>query len=97
VFVDLTTRDGADRDPLAAVTEALVRLKKMEDILLVKYACDPTPLRDMFGRRGFASWAEERKAGEWFIYFYHPIPSAKLEAPLPVKNKVMAKAAGARA
>ena len=93
VFVDLMEFAEDKRDPMPAITRGLVSLKKMEDVLLIKHPFDPIPLRDMFARRGFSSWAEERKAGEWFIYFYHPMPSAKAEANLPVSNKVFARAA----
>lgn len=95
VFVDLMTFAAENRDPMPAITRGLVSLKKMEDVLLIKHPFDPIPLRDMFARRGFSSWAEERRAGEWFIYFYHPMPSAKAKAHPPVENKVLARAAGA--
>ena len=95
VFVDLMAFAAENRDPMPAITRGLVSLKKMEDVLLIKHPFDPIPLRDMFARRGFSSWAEERRPGEWFIYFYHPMPSAKAKVHLPVNNKVLARAAGA--
>lgn len=97
VFVDLMPFAAEKRDPMPAITRGLVSLKKMEDILLIKHPFDPIPLRDMFARRGFSSWAEERRKGEWFIYFYHPMPSAKAKAHFPVNNKVFARAACAPA
>ncbi len=51
----------------------------------------------MFARRGFASWAEERKAGEWFIYFYRPALRAKAAAHPQVTTEVYAKAFAAAA
>jgi len=97
VFVNLMQFAAENRDPMPAITRGLVSLKKREDVLLVKHPFDPIPLRDMFARRGFSSWAEERREGEWFIYFYHPMPSAKAKAHFPVTNKVFARAACAAA
>jgi len=93
VFVDLMALAAENRDPMPAITRGLVSLKKMEDVLLIKHPFDPIPLRDMLARRGFSSWAEERRPGEWFIYFYHPMPSAKAKANIPVNNKFLARAA----
>jgi len=93
VFIDLMIYADEKRDPMPAIAKGLVSLKKPEDVLLIKHPFDPIPLRDMFARRGFSSWAEERKSGEWFIYFYHPMAEAKAEAHLPVNNKVFARAA----
>lgn len=93
VFVDLMQFAEEKRDPMPAIAKGLVSLKKPEEILLIKHPFDPIPLRDMFARRGFSSWAEERKTGEWFIYFYRPMPSAKAKAHFPVNNKVFARAA----
>ena len=95
VFVDLMQPAAEKRDPMPAITKGLVSLKKMEDILLIKHPFDPIPLRDMFARRGFSSGAEERRPNEWFIYFYHPMPSAKAKVRIPLNNKVFAKAASA--
>lgn len=97
VFVDLIEYAEDKLDPMPAIAKGLVSLKRAEDILLLKHPFDPIPLRDMFARRGFSSWAEERKAGEWFIYFYHPMPSAKAIANIPLNNKVFVKTAGASA
>lgn len=93
VFVDLMPFAEEKRDPMPAIARGLVSLKKNEDVLLIKHPFDPIPLRDMFARRGFSSWAEERRAGEWFIYFYRPMPSAKAQAHFPVNNRVFARAA----
>lgn len=93
VFVDLMEFAEEKRDPMPAITRGLVSLKKPEDVLLIKHPFDPIPLRDMFARRGFSSWAEERKAGEWFIYFYRPMALAKAKAHLPANNKVFVRAA----
>lgn len=95
VFVDLMPYAEDKLDPMPAIAKGLVSLKRLEEILLLKHPFDPIPLRDMFARRGFASWAEERKAGEWFIYFYRPTVSAKAVAHHSVNHKVFAKTAGA--
>lgn len=91
LFVDLMPYAESFRDPMPAISKGLVGLKNPTDILLLKHPFDPIPLRDMFARRGFASWAEERKPGEWFIYFYRPVALAKAAAHPPISNKVFAK------
>ena len=93
VFVDLMPYAEDKLDPMPAIARGLVSLKRSEEILLLKHPFDPIPLRDMFARRGFSSWAEERKAGAWFIYFYRPTALAKAVAHNPVNHKVFARAA----
>lgn len=93
VFVDLMPYAEDKLDPMPAIAKGLVGLKKPEEVMLLKHLFDPIPLRDMFARRGFASWAEERKQGEWFIYFYRPTVAAKAIAHSPVNHQIFAKAA----
>lgn len=95
IFVDLMPLHEARKDPLPAIAKGLANLKTRRDVLLLHHPFDPIPIRDLFVRRGFASWAEERKAGEWFIYFYRPAATAKAKAHSPVNNKVFVRAAGA--
>lgn len=92
-FVDLMPYAEAHRDPMPAIVKGLVSLKRPEEILLLKHPFDPIPLRDVFARRGFSSWAEERKTGEWFIYFYRPTVAARAVAHSPVNHQVFAKTA----
>lgn len=96
-FVDLMPYAEEKLDPMPAIAKGLVSLTRPEEVLLLRHPFDPIPLRDIFARRGFASWAEERRAGEWFIYFYRPMMTAKAVAYLPVNNKVFVRAAGAAA
>jgi hypothetical protein len=93
VFVDLMIYADERRDPMPAIAKGLVSLKKSDDVLLLKHPFDPIPLRDMFARRGFSSWAEERKPGEWFIYFYKPSAAAKAKAYYSINHKHFARAA----
>lgn len=93
VFVDLMPYAEDKLDPMPAIAKGLISLKNAEEILLLKHPFDPIPLRDMFARRGFASWAEERREGEWFIYFFRPTVAAKAVAHLPMNNKVFVRAA----
>ena len=97
IFVDLMRQADEKRDPMPAIAKGLVSLKQQSEILLLRHPFDPIPLRDMFARRGFASWAEERELGEWFIYFYRPALRAKASAHLPVRNEVYARAFAAAA
>ncbi len=97
IYIDLMRQADEKRDPMPAIAKGLVGLKNPSEILLLRHPFDPVPLRDMFARRGFASWAEERKAGEWFIYLYRPALVAKASALPPVKFNVYAKAFAATA
>ncbi len=94
ILVDVIEQAEKHLDPMPKIAKGLVSLKHSEDVLLVHHPFDPIPLRDMFARRGFASWAEERSQGHWFIYFYRPIASIGAIAHPPIYNRVYAKAAG---
>lgn len=72
IFVDVTPHADQRRDPMPDIARGLVRLSENKNILLIRHPFDPIPLRDMFARKGLASWAEERSPGDWFIYFYQP-------------------------
>ena len=94
-FIDLMPQHEEKRDPMPAIIKALKSLQKPHEILLIRHPFDPVPLRDMLARKGWASWAEERCDGEWYIYFYRPQVSAKVTAHPPVNNRVLIKCAGA--
>lgn len=95
-FVDVMVEADLKKDPLPKIVREAVKLKKPDEILLIKHLFDPIPLRDLFARRfKLASWAEERKPGNWYIYFYRPAAVAYAVAHLPVFHKVYAMAAGA--
>lgn len=91
VFVDLMTLAEEKRDPMPAIAKGLVSLNGRDEILLLRHPFDPIPLRDMFARKGFASWAEERKLGEWFIYFYRPALRSAASAHPAITQVVYAK------
>ena len=92
LFVDLMPHAEEKRDPMPAIAKGLVSLDDRRNILLLRHPFDPIPLRDMFARRGFASWAEERKTGEWFVYFYRPAALAAAVAYPPIVNRVFSMA-----
>lgn len=94
-FVDVIEQAEKYLDPMPKIAKGLVSLKNDEDVLLIHHPFDPIPLRDMFARRGYASWAEERRPGHWFIYFYKPRAAIGAVAYPPVDNLVYAKTAGA--
>jgi len=94
-FVDVTGEADKHLDPMPKIAKGLVSLKEQSDVLLVRHPFDPIPLRDMFARRGFASWAEERRPGDWFIYFYRPALSTAAIACPAVTHNVYAMSAGA--
>lgn len=97
MFVDLMRQADEKRDPMPAIAKGLVSMKQPSEILLLRHPFDPIPLRDMFARRGFASWSEERKMGEWFIYFYRPTLHAAASAQPAIIHDVYARAFAAAA
>lgn len=97
VFVDLMQRAEEKRDPMPAIVQGLIKLVRNTDILLLRHPFDPIPLRDIFARRGFASWAEERKIGDWYIYFYRPVIKAEAFAHPPVNEALYARSFAAAA
>jgi hypothetical protein len=92
IFVDLMKFHEKRIDPLPGVIKALDKLKTSRDVLLVRHPFDPIPLREMFARRyDLASWAEERKPGEWFVYFYRPAALAGAAVYPPVRHEIYIK------
>ena len=92
-FIDLMDYHEQHRDPMPAIARGLVSLKKSDDVLLLKHPFDPIPLRDRLARGGFFSWAEERKPGEWYVYFYRPATAARAKALYSTHHKNFARAA----
>lgn len=72
VFVDVMSHAAEHRDPMSDIARGLVSLKSNDEVLLIRHPFDPIPLRDMFARRGYSSWAEERRLDDWHIYFFRP-------------------------
>jgi hypothetical protein len=96
VFVDLMPLHETRSDPMPAIMKGLANLEEARDILLLRHPFDPIPLRELFARRyDLASWAEERKSGDWFVYFYRPTTSAEVAAHPPVRHQVFARTASA--
>ncbi|MEZ5344248.1 MAG: hypothetical protein R2681_01720 [Pyrinomonadaceae bacterium] len=91
-YLDLMPVHFAKRDPLRLIIHGRKDLNREMDVLLIRHPFDPIPLRELFLRRfKMASWAEERKPGEWFIYFYHPYATAKAAAHPQVRHGVYLK------
>jgi Domain of unknown function (DUF1858)/Uncharacterized conserved protein (DUF2249) len=97
IFVDVMPQANRDEDPRPAIMHGLTELRDNEDVLLVRHAFDPIPLRDLFASRGFASWAEERRPNDWYIYFYRPTAFATAVAHAPVSAVPFVRAAAAGA
>lgn len=96
IFVDVMKKAEKNLDPLPKIMRGFFDLNAAhEKILLVHHPFDPIPLRDLFAREGFASWAEERTPSSWFIYFYRPAVSEKAIAHPPICNQVFVKVAAA--
>jgi hypothetical protein len=90
-FVDVMPQAERAEDPQPAILRGLNALRSAEEVLLVRHPFDPIPLRDLLERRGYASWAEERRPHEWYIYFFRPHVGAGAAA---VKARAMAAGAG---
>jgi hypothetical protein len=95
-FVDVMPHAQRQADPLPTIMRQLLSLRDASEVLLVRHPFDPIPLRDLLARRGYGSWAEERRPNDWYLYFYRPRASAAASAhpPLPVAPYVRAAAAG---
>lgn len=94
-FVDVMPHARLGEDPLPTIMRNLLALESDREVLLVRHPFDPVPLRDLFARRGYASWAEERRPAEWYIYFYRPAARAEAVAHPPLTNELFVRAAGA--
>ncbi len=95
ILVDVIEQAEKHLDPMPKIAKGLVALKRAEDVLLIHHPFDPIPLRDMFARRGFSSWAEERAPAHWYIYFYRPSAAVGAAAAHPpVFNLAYAKMTG---
>ena len=91
-FVDVVPKSPEEAG--ADVLSELGRLHYGDEVLLVRNSRDPVLTRSEFGRRGYASWAEERRPAEWYVYFYRPHASAGAVAFRPVKARAAAAAKG---
>ncbi len=76
IFVDVILSVQRNENPWPAIMHGLTELRDYEDVLLLRHTFNPVPLREKFAKCGFASWAEERRVSEWYIYFYRPSASA---------------------
>ncbi|HLE64121.1 MAG TPA: DUF2249 domain-containing protein, partial [Pyrinomonadaceae bacterium] len=85
------------RDPRPAIMHGLTELRDYEDVLLVRHAFDPVTLRDLFESRGFATWAEERRPGDWYVYFYRPTALAGAAAQATARARTAAGCSAAAA
>lgn len=94
-FVDVLPQAEVGEDPRPAIMHGLTELRETDDVLLIRHRLNPVPLRDAFEHRGFASWAEERRPDEWYIYFYRPsVHAAIVYPPLSVASFFHAASAG---
>lgn len=95
-FVDVLQQAAENVDPRPAIMRGLSELRKNDEVLLVRHRFDPIPLREMFKRRGFQSWSEERRPHEWYVYFYRPgvRTAAVVTPPMSVASFFYAASAG---
>ena len=94
-LVDVMPHAQRQADPLPTIMRHLLSLRDASEVLLVRHPFDPIPLRDLLARRGYGSWAEERRPNDWYIYFYRPRArvAARAHPPLPIALYVRAAAA----
>lgn len=97
IFVDVISRIQRNENPWPSIMHGLTELRDYEDVLLLRHTFNSVPLREKFAKCGFASWAEERRASEWYIYFYRPTASDGVVAQpaLATVNSSRAMATGA--
>lgn len=91
-FLDVMGHAERNEDPLPAIMRRVLALRDTTEVLLVRHPFDPIPLRDLLARRGLASWAEERRQNDWYIYFYRAAASAAAVAHPPVPVRAYAAA-----
>lgn len=91
-FVDVMPHARRAEDPQPAIMRELNALGSAEEVLLVRHPFNPLPLRDLLERRGYASWAEERRPHDWYIYFFRPHAGAGAAAV--VRARAMVAGAG---
>lgn len=91
IYLDLLPFHEMHCDPMPAITDALSKVKTAQKAVLLRHPFDPIPLRELFARRGFASWSEEREPGRWYVYFYRPYVTASVAVIPPVNYAAFAK------
>ena len=96
-FADVMPQAERGEDPLPVIMRYMIALESDDEVLLVRHPFDPLPLRDLFARRGYASWAEERRPNDWYIYFYRPSARAEAVAHPALTHEALARAAAAAA
>lgn len=95
-FVDATPREGRTADPLSAILREIDKLQRGDEVLLVRHFTEPAPLRELLSSLGYASWAEERGASDWYVFFYRPHMAAGAVAYRPLHApRAAAASAGA--
>jgi hypothetical protein len=92
IFVDLLPFHEARLDPMPAITEAIAKMRTPRDVVLLLHPFDPIPLRELYAGKGFASWAEERRPGRWYIYLFKPYVSSGAAAMPPIEHQVYQQA-----
>ena len=97
IFVDVIQRIQCNENPWPTIMHGLTELRDCEDVLLLRHTLNTVPLREKFAKCGFASWAEERGIGEWYIYFYRPTASAGAVAQPTLDTASSSRAMAARA
>ena len=88
IYLDLMPFHDMKCDPMPAITKTLSKIETSQKVALLRHPFDPIPLRELFARKGFASWAEERKPGKWYVYFYRPYSTASVAVIPSVKYRV---------
>lgn len=92
-FIDATQREGRTAaDPLPSILREIEKLQRGDEVLLVRHFDEPAPLRELLSSLGYASWAEERKTNDWYIFFYRPHMVAGAAAYRPLVKPLAAAA-----
>jgi hypothetical protein len=88
IYLDLLPFHEMKCDPMPAITKVLAKIDTSQKVALLRHPFDPIPLRELFARKGFASWVEERKPGKWYVYFYRPYSTVSVAAMPAVNYRV---------
>lgn len=78
--LDIRPLCAANRPPLAAILEAVNRLRPGQPLRLIA-PFKPEPLFQLLGERGFSHTATQRGDGAWEILFAPTRPSGERERP----------------
>ncbi len=67
--LDVREAQRRKEEPFAAIMAAVASVK-LGEIFLLRNGCEPLPLYDVLGKRGFVPWARQVAPDDWEVYFF---------------------------